>query len=97
MAYEERAAGSLQRRTLTKENHMHKVELRKGFTGERRNRAGISVTRADAYVGELTDEQLVAIKADPELVVSASKSDSKAPTAKRSGAERKMTDKAKKG
>lgn len=48
---------------------MHKVQLKKSFTGERRTRAGISVTRTEAYEGELTKDQLAAIKADPELTV----------------------------
>lgn len=52
---------------------MHKVTLRKGFTGERRNRAGISVSRTEPVIVELDEEQLAAIKADPELVVEKAK------------------------
>lgn len=49
---------------------MYKVSLRKGFTGDRRNRAGISVSRTDVYEGDLTADQLKAIKADTELTLS---------------------------
>lgn len=48
---------------------MHKVTVRKGFTGPQRQRAGIAVSREYPYTGELSEEQLKAVEADPELEV----------------------------
>lgn len=67
---------------------MHKVEVRRGFTGPHRQRAGISVTHTEPYEGELTADQLKAIEADAELVVTEVK-------AEKQGTTRKMVDKPK--
>lgn len=58
-----------------------------GFPADQRVRSGVLVTKADGYEGELTDEQLEAIKNDEHLVVSkvqvtAPKSDKKTASAK---------------
>lgn len=70
---------------------MHKVEVRRGFTGPHRQRAGISVTHTEPYEGELTADQLKAIEADAELVVTEVKAEKQG----REGTTRKMVDKPK--
>ena len=52
---------------------MHKIELRKSFTGTRRNRAGLSVAKGDVLEAELSAEQLAAFESDPEFVVTSVK------------------------
>lgn len=52
---------------------MHQITTRKGFTGPRRRRAGIEVAQGATVEVELTEAQLDAVTADPELVVVAIK------------------------
>jgi hypothetical protein len=50
---------------------IYRVELASplSFPADQRTRAGVVVTKQDGYEGELSDEQLEAIKADEHLVV----------------------------
>lgn len=45
----------------------YKVTLPKAFSYDQRRRAGITVSREGGYEGDLTAEQLKAVKADPLL------------------------------
>jgi hypothetical protein len=49
---------------------MYKVTLPREFPYEQRIRAGVVVNKVHGFEGELTDEQLEAIKADKVLTVS---------------------------
>lgn len=51
----------------------YRVTLPKTFPYDQRVRAGITVSRQDGYEGDLTDDQLAAIKADPLLTVTSDK------------------------
>lgn len=46
------------------------VKLPSSFLQPRRTRAGITVERNKAVEHELTDEQVAAIEADPDLIIS---------------------------
>lgn len=48
---------------------MYKVELKKSFTGVRRNRAGLSFEKSGTYELDLSKEQLSALQDDSEFVV----------------------------
>lgn len=59
---------------------VYKVTLPEHFPYDSRNRAGVTVSKAEGYVGELTDDQVKEIKADPELTLTEA-SDDEAKTA----------------
>lgn len=53
----------------------YRVTLPQGFPYDSRRRAGVTVTKAEGYVGELTDDQIKEVKADPALTVKEVKAD----------------------
>lgn len=68
---------------------LYKVELSKSFTKDRRNRAGISVTRTEPFEGDLTDEQVDAIQTDPEFVLTVVEGEKPAAPAKKAAKAKK--------
>lgn len=63
----------------------------RSFSAEQRVRAGIVVSREHGYEGELTEEQLDAIKADRELTVVAAKAEGKQAEKPAAKAKRKVS------
>jgi hypothetical protein len=60
---------------MSKQQYKVTVQFPAGVFADQRIRAGVVVNRVHGYVGELTDEQLAAIKADQHLSVEKYKGD----------------------